>query len=431
MKLPKLLKPFQNKIIGHGLEKVDQLLANPFNYRIHSQYQQEALAGSMDDLGFIRSVTVNQRTGHMIDGHLRVVIAERSDVEEIMVEYVDLSEEEELEALTLLDPISALAGHDREKFRELTDLVKTEDERVKALLQNMRDKDFRDPSLKDGKPNRRHVPIDLIFTWGGGSGECCAAVSAGMKYGFQSSKSWQSDLCPRAMTSERHKVVFVDNDYFHYDQAIHLETVKGTRPKYATVRDIMSEAQCMGAGIEYYPLEQILDWAEELSAYAENVILIPKYDCFDDIPEKFMLGYSVPSSHGSTPLPGSMFAGRRVHLLGGSWKAQLAYLSTLGDAVVSLDTNYIAKIAMFGEFTDIEGKNYSLFEELGGLNFSNVFGVCITISAGMIVSSVKSFLSEELLEIEGGIQPGPAESGHGIGPHPGGTDGESVSRAGA
>lgn len=111
--------PFRNRVVGHGEEQVDQLLANPKNFRIHTYNQQKALAGSIDDIGFIRSVTVNKRTGTIVDGHLRVILALRSNVKDIPVEYVDLAEDEENRALMLLDAIAATAEIDRKKLEEL------------------------------------------------------------------------------------------------------------------------------------------------------------------------------------------------------------------------------------------------------------------------------------------------------------------------
>ena len=56
-KIAKLNKPLVNRIIGHGEEQVDQLLANPLNFRLHPDNQQQALAGAIDDIGFIREVS--------------------------------------------------------------------------------------------------------------------------------------------------------------------------------------------------------------------------------------------------------------------------------------------------------------------------------------------------------------------------------------
>ena len=129
-----------NRIIGHGEEQVDQLLANPLNFRLHPDNQQQALAGAIDDIGFIRSVTVNQRTGRVVDGHLRVTLAARSGVESLPVEYVDLSEAEEAQALLSLDPIAAMAASDKAKLEELMASVQSDDERVQAMMAEMGEK---------------------------------------------------------------------------------------------------------------------------------------------------------------------------------------------------------------------------------------------------------------------------------------------------
>ena len=101
-----------NKIVGHAEVPPDQLLANPNNWRIHPMYQQKALQGVINDIGYIKSVTVNKNSGMVIDGHLRVTLALRDNIPTIPVEYVDLTEAEEAEALITLDPIAALAGSD-------------------------------------------------------------------------------------------------------------------------------------------------------------------------------------------------------------------------------------------------------------------------------------------------------------------------------
>jgi len=113
-------------------------LANPLNYRLHPDNQQQALAGAIDDIGFIRSVTVNKRTGRVVDGHLRVTLAARSGVETLPVEYVDLDEAEEAQALLSLDPIAAMAGTDKDRLEELLESVQSEDERVQEMLDEIR-----------------------------------------------------------------------------------------------------------------------------------------------------------------------------------------------------------------------------------------------------------------------------------------------------
>ena len=87
-----------SKIVGHDRVDPNSLVANPYNHRKHPQKQRDALAAAIREVGFIRSVTVNKRTGNVIDGHERLVQAIESGQPEIDVEYVDLSEEDKRKA---------------------------------------------------------------------------------------------------------------------------------------------------------------------------------------------------------------------------------------------------------------------------------------------------------------------------------------------
>lgn len=149
--LVKLLKPFKSKIVGHEEVKIDQLLANPNNWRLHTLLQQEALAGSIDEIGYIRSVTVNQRSGTVIDGHLRIVLLWRSEVKTVWVEYVDLTDDEERKALLMIDPISALAASDNQKLNELLKSTQSDDPRVQKMFADLAEKNglYDMPSLDD------------------------------------------------------------------------------------------------------------------------------------------------------------------------------------------------------------------------------------------------------------------------------------------
>ncbi len=128
---------WRSRIVGHGVENPDQLLANPANWRIHPKKQQDALAGVLSEVGWVQSVIVNQRTGHLIDGHMRVALALRDDAKQIPVVYVDLSEDEEALVLATLDPLSGLAITDTEKLDELLSGVSTNSADVQALLEQL------------------------------------------------------------------------------------------------------------------------------------------------------------------------------------------------------------------------------------------------------------------------------------------------------
>lgn len=130
---------WQNRIVGEGEEAPDQLLANPQNWRIHPKSQQEALAGVLDEVGWVQRVLVNQRTGHLVDGHLRVALAQRRGEQSIPVTYLDLSESEEALVLATIDPISALATADAQKLDELLRDVATDSTAVQEMLAGLAD----------------------------------------------------------------------------------------------------------------------------------------------------------------------------------------------------------------------------------------------------------------------------------------------------
>lgn len=97
-----MARQWDKRIVGNADVPPGQLVGNDRNFRLHPDAQKEALQGVIDDIGFIRSVTVNRRTGRVIDGHLRIKLALETEQETIPVEYVDLSEQEEAEALATL-----------------------------------------------------------------------------------------------------------------------------------------------------------------------------------------------------------------------------------------------------------------------------------------------------------------------------------------
>lgn len=147
-----------NRILGHGEESPDDLLAHPMNHRIHSKAQQEALGTVLSNVGLVQSVIVNQRTGFVVDGHLRISLAMRSGQKTIPVTYVDLSDDEERIILASLDAIGAMAVQDEAKLSELIQSVETEDESIIALLAAVTESD-KMPPVEDAMPAREPKTI--------------------------------------------------------------------------------------------------------------------------------------------------------------------------------------------------------------------------------------------------------------------------------
>jgi len=372
--------------------KLSDLVPWPRNPRQIRKDEAARLSESLDTFGQVDTIAIGPNS-EVYNGHQRVNVwaAEHGDDFEVEVRVAsrELSEKER-EKLTVFLHRGAAGDWD-------FDILANEFELDELLEWGFEESDFQldwgeDDNRdllgvpKDAKPNPRNLPIDVIYTLQMADCTCCLAVQAGWKYGIQSA---QYRLCPYVgQLSGRHKVEFIDNDYFHYDHAIHLAAVRDIRPKYTTALDVMTKEQCAQEGTSWQSLEKTLDEARELAEYAENVIVIPKYDCLDRIPAEFILGYSVPTSHGGTPLPVEAFKGRRIHLLGGSWKAQLAHMAALSDDVVSLDNNQVQKIAReFGSYVTPEGETQQM-QGVGYGYLTNVRYAALAMSFGAIGSKV-------------------------------------------
>lgn len=116
------------------------------------------------------------------------------------------------------------------------------------------------------------------------------------------------------------------------------------RPEVATVLDWEQEEQ----------LSEVLSWAEEAARYVARVVVIPKVPgLLGLVPErvggaKVVLGYSVPTSYGASPVPLWEFGRRPVHLLGGSPQRQLDLARYLN--VVSADGSMAQQQACRGRY---------------------------------------------------------------------------------
>jgi hypothetical protein len=132
-----MARQWTKRIVASADVPPGELVAHDRNFRLHPDAQKAALAGVIEDIGFIKSVIVNQRTGRILDGHLRVNLALESGQETIPVEYVDLTESEELEALATLDPLTAFAEIDAVQLDALLRDVQTEQEAVQNLFADL------------------------------------------------------------------------------------------------------------------------------------------------------------------------------------------------------------------------------------------------------------------------------------------------------
>jgi len=169
-----------------------------------------------------------------------------------------------------------------------------------------------------------HTPI-LIYCSGGGPRFAQIAIDAGYRYGA------------RLPDTIYHPLYFADQDWKRPRRDKYMQGLAQHHPHMATVLDWETEDQ----------LADVLDWAEEAAQYVDQVVIVPKVP--GGIPRlphhigaaQVVLGYSVPTRYGGTPLMLWAFAGWPVHLLGGSPQEQMKcwrYLATCSH-VQSVDGN--------------------------------------------------------------------------------------------
>jgi len=131
-------KIYANRIVTHGTRPASEFVASPFNWRIHPKSQQDALDGVLQEVGWVQDVIVSARSGYVIDGHARIMLAlKQGDETPVPYVEVDVSETEEKLLISTLDPISALAARDEEQLKALIAECETDNAAVKALLDEL------------------------------------------------------------------------------------------------------------------------------------------------------------------------------------------------------------------------------------------------------------------------------------------------------
>ena len=121
-------------IVGHSDESPLDLAAHPLNYRVHNLLQQETVLASVNEVGLIKSIVANKRTGRMLDGHLRCALAIKTNQLTVPVEWVDLPESAEAAAIAYLNFTESQSDVDTTKLDALLREVQTGDSYLQAML---------------------------------------------------------------------------------------------------------------------------------------------------------------------------------------------------------------------------------------------------------------------------------------------------------
>ena len=117
--------------------RAGDLQPDPRNWRRHPKAQRDALAATLDRIGYVDAVIAREVSGRLVlvDGHLRADL----DPEAIVpVLVVDLDEQEAGEVLVTLDPLTAMAEPDTDALQALIDSVTAQsDEALLEVLRNL------------------------------------------------------------------------------------------------------------------------------------------------------------------------------------------------------------------------------------------------------------------------------------------------------
>lgn len=128
---------WRSRIVSTGAIDPRELVANPENWRQHPRHQHDALRDLLGQVGWVQGVVVNQRTGHMVDGHLRAELAVEDGAPAIPVTYVDLDADEERLVLAALDPIGDLAVADSGALEALLARLDVEGPGLRGMLDDL------------------------------------------------------------------------------------------------------------------------------------------------------------------------------------------------------------------------------------------------------------------------------------------------------
>ena len=179
----------------------------------------------------------------------------------------------------------------------------------------------------------------LVYCSGGNNTYMALATSLGWHAGVRSGATIYASARPLSL---------LDIAYQRPDWAAHLAIARIEHPALAAVPDVMRPAD-LGATFAR---------AGAIAPHCDAVLIIPKCRIIDQLPRAIggtpvVLGYSVPSTYGGTPLPVWEFRGWPVHLLGGTPRRQIDLARYLD--VVSADGNMAQKLAHRGLAYDERG----------------------------------------------------------------------------
>ena len=135
-KAPLAAAGFRDRIVGLERIAAHALQSHDGNWRLHPQFQQDALSGVLREVGIAGALLVYKSPAAggqyvTIDGHLRKALAPDQEWPCLVL---DVDDDEAAYILAPHDPLTALAEAGREELRALLDQVQSGEAGVQALL---------------------------------------------------------------------------------------------------------------------------------------------------------------------------------------------------------------------------------------------------------------------------------------------------------
>ena len=117
---------------------------NAKNWRVHPRRQRQAYNAFKKEIGWAGAVLINDTTGNLLDGHMRVDEAMKNGEPQVPCLIGNWTEQQENLILQNLDPLGALAGTDKEALASLTEankkkLTNLQDDTTRKLAQLTQD----------------------------------------------------------------------------------------------------------------------------------------------------------------------------------------------------------------------------------------------------------------------------------------------------
>ena len=127
---------YRDRIVELRRIRAGDLAPAPLNWRKHPAYQQEAMKGILDEIGYADAVLARETPDglELIDGHLR---ASLDDDQIVPVLVLDLDADEAKQLLVTLDPLAAMAETDTEALGSLLADISFSDPTITAMLESL------------------------------------------------------------------------------------------------------------------------------------------------------------------------------------------------------------------------------------------------------------------------------------------------------